>query len=300
MRDKKGIKELQRSFSTFGEGYGTEYERYALNRYIAQMIEKYKISTVLEMPTNGVMGIPGINSLMFAKLGCEVTVAHPSEEFLDTARRIWDAFGLKANFVKSEWINSEFGDDSFDLVWNFCVYGHFDEPEQVIREMLRVSQGYIFVEFQNILNPGFHIHRLQHFLQKEHWDHGDPGKLKYANVRKAIEAFRGTLVEVGGLDMPPWPDIPINLKDMFSKGAPDVDLSKEVDKDPADELRPKVNLKELNEIVSNIQDPEAGSEKTERTLRLFKSWYNLIEKPAPLLLKKAYAHHLYVIAETQR
>ncbi len=300
MRKKIEITELQKYFSTFGEGFGTEYERYALNNFIYLMIERYGISNLLEMPVNGVMGIPGINSLAFAELGCEVTVAHPSKVYLDNAKRIWDAFGLDANFVKSNWIDSEFDDNSFDLVWNFCVYGHFGDPEKVIREMLRVSRKYILVEFQNILNLGFRIHRLQHFLGKESWDHGDPTKLRFSNVRRTIEGLKGVFVEVGGIDMPPWPDIPINLKEIVHRGTTDLGLSKEVDKESTDNLRPKVKLKGVNEIVSNICDFKAKSEKEEGILRLFNIWYNLIEKKAPFLIKKAYAHHLYIIAEKRR
>lgn len=297
---KKKVEEIQRHFSAFGEGYGTKYERFALNNFICEMVERYDITTVLEMPADGVMGIPGINSLIFAKLGCEVTVVHPSKEFLDNAKKIWDAFGLDANFVKSHWLDSKFDENSFDLVWNFCVYGHFDDPKGVVREMLRVTKRYIFIEFQNIFNPGFHIHRLQHFLKKEPWDHGEPSKLRFSNVKKTIEELKGMYVEEGGIDMPPWPDIPINLKGTFHRGTPDSDLSNEVDKESFNELRPKVNLKNLNEIVSNICDSEVASEKTERTLRLFNIWYNSIEKKAPFPIKKAYAHHLYIMAEKRR
>ncbi len=72
-------------YPLFNEGYGTEYERFALNKFTSKMVKKYNISTVLEMPANGVMGMPGIKSLVFARMGCDVTVSHPSLEFLDTA-----------------------------------------------------------------------------------------------------------------------------------------------------------------------------------------------------------------------
>jgi hypothetical protein len=137
-------------------------------------------------------------------------------------------------------------------------------------------------------------------LQKEPWDHGDPGKLKFSKVRKALEEFRGAIVEVGGLDMPPWPDIPINLKEAFRRGISGLDSSEKIDKEPADDLRPKVTVKDLNEIVSAICACAPASERAGRTLRLFEIWYKVIEKRAPLLLKKAYAHHLYVVAEKRR
>ena len=292
----KEIRELQKYFSTFDEGYGTEYERYALDRFAVQMIDKYSISTVLELPANGVMGIPGIKSLIFAKLGCEVTVAHPSKDFLENAKRIWDGFGLDAKFVKTYWTNSTFRGDSFDLVWNFCAFEHFDDPKRVIREMLRVTNRYIFIEIQNVFNPGFPIHHFYHFLRREPWDHGNPSKMKLSSITNIINKLDAIVVETGATDMPPWPDINIRLKEMVSKKAPDVNLNE----DPASELRPAVEIKPMNEIINDILHVENLSLKRGVVLYLFDIWYHVVESKAPASVKKIFAHHPYVIAEKRR
>jgi ubiquinone/menaquinone biosynthesis C-methylase UbiE len=323
MRRMNEIKELQKYFSSFDEGYGTEYERYALNRFISQMIDRYSISKVLEMPANGVMGIPGIKSMIFAKIGCEVTVAHPSREFLENAKKIWDAFGLDANFVKTPWINSVFEDNSFDLVWNFCVFEHFDDPKRVIQEMLRITRRYIFIEIQNVFNPGFPIHRFYHFIRKEPWDHGSPSKMKLSRIRNIITELNATTVETGATDMPPWPDINMRLQEVVSKKASDLILNEE----PVGKLRPAVKIKPLNEIINGIhlwgsapsrappappQAPEGLtrkpykgfveklSMKKEIVHHLFDRWYRLVESKAPPALKKIFAHHPYIIAEKRR
>jgi hypothetical protein len=70
-------KALQKFFFAFDEGYGTAYERYAFDKFVTSMIDRYEITDVLEMPADGIMGIPGIKSMIFAKKGCEVTVVHP-------------------------------------------------------------------------------------------------------------------------------------------------------------------------------------------------------------------------------
>ena len=295
MRKKEEIKKLQKYFSTFDEGYGTEYERYALDRFVSQMIDKYDITKVLEMPANGVMGIPGIKSLIFAELGCEVTVAHPSKDFLDGAKKIWDAFGLDANFAKSNWINSKFNDNSFDLVWNFCVFEHFDDPKRVIREMLRITKKYIFIEIQNVFNPGYPIHRLHHFVRREPWDHGSPSKMKLSRITNIIKELNATTVETGATDMPPWPDINIRLKEMVSKKTSDLILNEE----PASKLRPAVTIKPMNRIINDIQ-PVEFSMKREIVLHLFDVWYRVVESKAPASVKKIFAHHPYVIAEKRR
>ena len=308
----KEIRELQKYFSVFDEGYGTEYERYALDRFAVQMIDKYSISKVLEMPANGVMGIPGIKSLIFAKLGCEVTVAHPSKDFLENAKRIWDGFGLDAKFVKTYWTNSTFREDSFDLVWNFCVFEHFDDPKSVIQEMLRVTNRYIFIEIQNVFNPGFPIHRFYHFIRREPWDHGSPGKMKLSSITNIINKLDAIVVETGATDMPPWPDINIRLKEMVSKNLslkkkalPKKNytlyaIKKDIALNEASELRPAVKIKPVDKIINDILHVENLSLKNETVLHLFDIWYRVVESKAPASLKKIFAHHPYIIAEKRR
>ncbi|KCZ70787.1 methylase involved in ubiquinone/menaquinone biosynthesis [Candidatus Methanoperedens nitroreducens] len=293
MKKTDSIKDLQQYYPLFNEGYGTEYERFALNKFIPRMVNKYSISTVLEMPANGVMGIPGIKSLGFAKIGCDVTVSHPSQTFLDTARKVWDAFGLEAKFIKSCWIGSKFKDDSFDLVWNFCVYEHFDNPGEVIQEMLRVTHRYIFLEIQNALNIGFPVHRLYHFLKRDAWDHGNLDQMKLSSIREIVNKNNALIVETGATDMPPWPDINIRLKEMASKKNND----QRIDKNPADKLRPAAGLKDVSEVINEIRLFQKSSTKNEIVFHLFNLWHLLIESSTPAPLKKFYAHHPYVIAE---
>ena len=300
------IKELQKYFSTFDEGYGTEYERYALDRFVPQMIDKYSISNVLEMPANGVMGIPGIKSLIFAKLGCNVTVAHPSKEFLDNAKKMWEAFGLEANFVKSYWVDSEFKKSSFDLVWNFCVFEHFDDPKEAIQEMLRITKKYVFIEIQNVFNPGFPIHRLYHFIRREPWDHGNPSEMKVSKIRNIINKLNATIVETGATDMPPWPDINIKFKEMISRNESfcNFDLPKfEGIELNASRLRPEVKNKKTDRLlddIKSISNVKKLRRKDEIVFHLFGIWYFFIEKRMPSPLKIFFAHHPYVIAEKKR
>ncbi|RZN40560.1 MAG: class I SAM-dependent methyltransferase [Methanophagales archaeon ANME-1-THS] len=295
MRNRKVIEELGKYLFIFDEGYGTAYERYALNRFISQLVKKYDILKVLELPANGVMGIPGIKSLIFAELGCEVTVAHPSRVFLETAKGIWDVLGLDAHFIKSNWINSEFGDNTFDLVWNFCVFEHFYDPKRVIQEMVRVTRRYLFIEIQNILNPGFPLHRFYHWVRREPWDHGSPSKMKLSSITTIINELNATTVETGATDMPPWPDINIKVTEMASKKA-SVPIWNDETEITCD-LRPAVKIKPLPSIINDIRKFEKCSGKEEIILQLFLLWYHLVESKAPHSIKKFLAHHPYVLAE---
>lgn len=288
-------KALQKFFFAFDEGYGTAYERYAFDKSVASMIDRYEITDVLEMPADGIMGIPGIKSMIFAKKGCDVTVVHPSQEFLNDARRIWDAFGLEAKFIRSKWISTLFRNGSFDLVWNFCVYEHFYNPTEVVKEMLRVTRKYIFIEIQNVFNLGFPIHRAFHHLRREPWDHGNLNQMKISQLKYVIDRSEAAVIEIGATDMPPWPDINIKAKEMLKKRR----KQKKGDA-PWNELRPEVEVKTMDKLLgdmNSIREAEGMSVKNEFTLSLFELWYLLMEKKVPLTFKKFFAHHPYIIAE---
>lgn len=294
MKKNDIIRDLQKYYPLFNEGYGTEYERFALNKFVLNTVNKYKISTVLEMPANGVMGIPGLKSMIFARVGCDVTVSHPSREFLDDAKKIWDCFGLEAEFVQSPWINSVFAKDSFDLVWNFCVYEHFDNPRDVIREMLRVTRKNILLEIQNVHNIGLPLHRSYHVLRNEPWDHGDMQSMDLSNLTNVIAEFHAGLLESGATDMPPWPDINIGLKEMLSrkhKEEPDTQQTQE-----GYELRPHVRLKDPGTVINEINNFEKPKCKDEIVYNMFRIWHYCIESKTPFFLKRYFAHHPYIIA----
>ena len=293
MRKTVNIGELQKYYPLLKEGYGTEYERFALNKFAVKMVKKYDISTVLEMPANGVMGISGIKSLVFAKLGCDVTVSHPSQEFLDNAKKIWDCFGLEADFVKTHWLNSIFKDDSFDLVWNFCVYEHFDDPEEVIREMLRVTNKYVFLEIQNVHNIGLPVHRLYHLIHNQPWDHGNMRQMNISTLTNILNGLNAISTEIGATDMPPWPDINIGLKEMLSRKKNE----NRIEVVPYGELRPQVRTKDVNDIVREINSFKTSKMKDDAVYRLFNIWYYLIESTTPFIFKRFFAHHPYMIAK---
>lgn len=292
MKERDIVRDLQRYYPLFHEGYGTEYERFALNRFVSRMLDRYEIHTVLEMPANGVMGIPGIKSMVFAGLGCEVTVAHPSQDFLDGAEEVWNALGLEARFVRSPWVRSSFGSGSFDLVWNFCVYEHFEDPGEVIGEMLRVTGRYIFLQIQNIHNLGLPIHRAFHVLRNEPWDHGEVRSMDLAHLATVVKGNHGSILETGATDMPPWPDINIGLTDMLlRRGAVPV-----VHTGEGGGLRPACRTRERGELIGEIRNFKNPAPKDELVYGLFRIWHALAERGTPFALKKYLAHHPYIIA----
>ena len=61
-------------FSNNNEGLGTTYERFILHRYFEDISTSFAIKNILEVPSFGMTGISGINSMWWAKRGTDVTV----------------------------------------------------------------------------------------------------------------------------------------------------------------------------------------------------------------------------------
>jgi len=294
MRERTVFKNLQASILAFDEGYGTAYERFAFNKFASQMVRKYNISTVLEMPADGIMGIPGINSMIFACLGCEVTVTHPSKELLKVSREIWNTYGLDANFVRAYWKDAGFRENSFDLVWNFCVIEHIN-VEEVVKEMLRVSRNLIFVEIQNTFNISFLRHCLYYSIKRGHSDRRNSQKIGISYIKRILNRLNADIVEVGATDMPPWPDINMKIGESGEKNGKDW-------KDIGNEIRPNVKLKCLEEILYELEALQHTKQpfKERLVLLMFDIWHKFVESKMPAPLKIFFAHHPYVIARKRR
>jgi len=86
------------------EGIGTVYERVVIDDYFRDLQQRLNIRTILENPADGVTGVPGMNSLEFARNGATVALSNPSNKMLDGARAVWVKQGLveRATFTKCE------------------------------------------------------------------------------------------------------------------------------------------------------------------------------------------------------
>ena len=199
-------------FARLHEGRGSAYERYAVGKLTERFVRELGVRTVAEWPANGVLGVPGLKSLPLALLGCDVTLLSPSAALLEGARRIWRAAGAEpALVVGSPEDDRAVRGESFDLVWSFCAFEHAKDPDALARAMVRAARGHILVFVQNAWMPGVHLHRLHHVAERREWDHGSIGSMRAESVAERLRAQGADIVELGGCDLPPWPDINVRL-----------------------------------------------------------------------------------------
>ena len=69
-----------RYFDDNHEGLGTTYERFILHHYFHELKKQYAVTSVLEVPSFGMTGISGINSIWWAAKNIPVTILDHSVE----------------------------------------------------------------------------------------------------------------------------------------------------------------------------------------------------------------------------
>lgn len=261
------------------EGIGTVYERRLIDAYLLRLMRQYGLRDILETPADGVTGVPGINSLEFARHGARVVLANPVPAMLEKAALVWNKQGLRdqAEFHHAEADSLPFQDNAFDLVWNFCMFERFDPPDVVLAEMARVANGYVMIMNQNYRNWGTGVHKLYHKWANLEWDHGYVPLMSQEAIIAAMQRTGLEVLEVGCIDTPPWMD----TWDMPLRGALKGVLGR---------------LGMTWEWKSNqkpLEENKASGTGQEQMLKLF-TW---VEHNLPDWFARSQTHHYYVLGK---
>ena len=80
----------------------------------------------------------GTDLLQFARAGALVTGVDLTPRSIDIARRRFDVYGQRGEFLIGDGENLSFPDESFDVVYSFGVLHHTPDTDRAIREVHRV------------------------------------------------------------------------------------------------------------------------------------------------------------------
>jgi SAM-dependent methyltransferase len=268
------------------EGLGSAYERYAVGRLTERFVQELGVRSIAEWPANGVLGVPGLKSLPLALLGCSVTLLSPSKELLEGARTVWRAVGAEPELVvASPEDETAVSEGSFDLVWSFCAFEHARDPQKLAQAMVRATRGHVLVFVQNAWMPGVHLHRLHHVVEKRTWDHGTISSMRAEAVASRLRAEGADIVELGGCDLPPWPDINVRLPRPAPRGV---------------RLREGARPYGPGDAVLTPADAAqilASTTELSPAVRALAAWHDHVERSLPAGLLRFIAHHPYVLAK---
>lgn len=192
----------------YNEGLGLVYERFVLNDFLTALRQRYHLQSVLEAPLYGMAGVSGINDVVLAQQGMDVTLVDDNIERLRGVQRIWqEDLGLPVNLVYNppeRWHTLPFADRSFDLTWQWAGLWYIDNPAGLLRELVRTSQNLVFVAMPNNLQVGYWLRKL--VIDREFFATHDEQWTDIDRIRNILAREGVEIIEEGVLDTPPWPD----------------------------------------------------------------------------------------------
>lgn len=251
------------------EAFGVDYERYALNKCLKRIKNKFNIKRVLEIPASGMKLMPSLYSLGLGEAGCEITLVNCHEK----SKKIWMDFGFNVEFNNVEDLSkTDFESDSFDFVLNMITLPLSNDINGNFREMCRISSKHVSYFGINGLNVGFPVHNLVHKINNVKWDHGDRRWFFPFLVKKYFGENNLNIIENHVVDVPVWPDT-LGFRDMRLHRM-------NIKNDDIDWYSRTIDYMKKNKYPNWI-----------------KAVYCFERFPMPLFIKYLYSHLFYVIGE---
>ena len=198
----------RRYLTDYNEGLGLVYERFVLNDFLGNLRQRHRIQSVLEAPLYGMAGVSGINDVIFARRGVQVTMVDDTPERVEGVQRIWrDDLQLPVNLVNippDGWGRLPFADRSFDLTWEWAGLWYIADPAGLLGELARTSRNLVFVAMPNNIQVGYWMRKL--VIDREFFATHDESWTDIGRIRRILEEAGVEIIGQGVLDVPPWPD----------------------------------------------------------------------------------------------
>jgi hypothetical protein len=209
------IKTWPSYYDHFDEGLGTTYERFILHCYFDYLYNTYKVDSVIEVPSFGMTGVSGINSLWWSAKGITPVVVDNNAERLKLTKKVWNEIPLSVELHEVNDFNQlPFESASFDLSWNFANLWFVNNLDLFLNELARVTKKVIFLCIPNYYGIGYQIRdKLFDKNQNEFY----PDHIKHKKFIPILEAQKWKVVKSGYFDIPPWPDIAMKKEELLKK-----------------------------------------------------------------------------------
>ena len=279
------INDWEKYFTDPHEGLGSSYERVVINNLLKRTADRYGVKSVLESPSFGFTGISGINLLSLADLGIRVYLEDHDERRLDLIGKLWSELGRPLQTAYNrDYRKLDYPDSSIDMYFSFSALWFAQDLPCFLREVSRITDKVIFISVPNITGLGYKM-QIKDYSPQKYPD------LRLGNIdRKSMIFILGKLGwklrEAGWFDCPPWPDIGMAKEDLLAKWLPAA-LGSLIRKRGSAVRRAPLSI--LDHYAG--KDPDFSS-------RMMK--HNWLEKFAPRVWKKYWAHHYHMVFDRER
>lgn len=272
----------RKNLTDYNEGLGLVYERLMLNDFLEALQKKYGIQSVLEAPIYGMAGVSGINSVILARNGANVTLVDDNAERLENIKRIWSELNLSATFnLQSPISNLPFPTRTFDLAWNWAALWYLPDAEKLLGELVRVSRNLIFIAMPNRAQVGYLMRKF--VLEKDFVNYVDESWANINRVKNILSDWDCEIIDEGVLDVPPWPDTVMPAAEVLKRlGIQSKEMQARFQGDGW-------NWSSMDYYLGKKPELKAQMDR-----------YAFLERaPLPWQIKSIWAHHRYCVARVQ-
>ena len=274
------ITDWDKYFANPHEGLGSSYERIILNELLARLTTSYDIGSALETPAFGFTGLSGINLAMLAKMGCQSSIEDHDPKRLALIEELWQSLNLPLNTKLNKGYQAlDYPDNSFDLGFNFSALWFTDDLACFLSEFCRVCRKAILICVPNRTGIGYNMQIKDYNAVK--YPSLKPGHIDLKSIKYLMQKNSWSLVEESYIDCPPWFDIGMSKELFFSK----------LTHRKLDEVSITAPQKTVS-ILPYYQEEDPSFKS--RMLR-----YDFVERYAPQLFKRLWAHHYYLLFTPQ-
>jgi hypothetical protein len=260
------------------EGLGALYRRTMLNDFFVDWIRRTNIQTVAEVPLDS-YGIVGAGSLIFAQLGCKVTLISDDQSILDRAQALMSFNGVshRVRFLHSPLHDIPVDEGTFDFTWSFDRLQALPDPASFLHELCRISKATMIV-VPNAHNYGQYLHHFYHLAARTTCEYVGPRRwMRRAPIRAGLQRGGMTIIDDGIIDAPWWPGFP-ELPNLIRRllGRPPVTVEGEGMPEAQPQVFPPADVPRLRRQVERSAFIERG-----------RLW--------PGFVKLLFAHNVYVV-----
>ncbi|MEA2686455.1 MAG: hypothetical protein QOE93_1650 [Actinomycetota bacterium] len=194
------------------EGLGTVYERFALDDVLADAVARTGATSVLHAPLFGMMGFPGLDTVMLARRGIRVGLLDHDPDRLAAVHEQWLELGLKPETHlmpgpdPSSW--PERLPTHYDLVFSFAALWWFDDADGVVAAQARwADKGVLCC----VPNRNVFMRMRAGLWHRDLFKHLNEDALDAKLVTRAGADAGLQKVATGLFDIPPFPDTSVPL-----------------------------------------------------------------------------------------
>jgi hypothetical protein len=264
-------------FTNPHEGLGSSYERIVLNDLLGYLRTTYRIRTVLEAPIFGFTGLTGLNSVVLAQQGCDVTLLDNDPERASLVSELLSELRLTMKTLPvTSFTELKFPDRAFDFSWNFSSLWFVEHLDSFLAELSRVTTKAILICVPN-------QHGLGYKWQKAHADIPDGITFheEFINpdlIKQQLQQLNWQFIQEAYIDCPLWPDIGMNKESWFARYLPSLHHKQAAEPAP----------KQCISIMDYYQGKDPAFVAKMRQYAAFEDW-------APIPFKKLWSHHHWML-----